>query len=310
MAEAGFEEGRYLYCAVGLSDAAEAGEGFSATGVDGEPVALVRTGDLGAVVHACDALYDSADEAVVRRWLLDHQRVVDAAGEAFGTPLPVRFDTVLRGDDARVRAWLDEHAATLSTVLDSLAGCWEYRIEVLGDEDALEAALADDDRLAELRDRLEGAGSGTAHLLEKQYERRLAELKHDRRAERARDLEDRLAPLAEDLRDLGTERATTIETPNRDAEGAVEARLAVLARAELEADLGDALDGVAAEPGVEVRFTGPWPPYTFAPSIGDEQATGEAGDGRARDERAGEERTDGETGRNRDRGADGEGSDP
>jgi hypothetical protein len=41
----------------------------------------------------------------------------------------------------------------------------------------------------------------------------------------------------------------------------------VLAHESAADAIGEELDAVAAEPGVEVRFTGPWPPYTFAPTF-------------------------------------------
>jgi hypothetical protein len=46
--------------------------------------------------------------------------------------------------------------------------------------------------------------------------------------------------------------------------------VAVLVRAEHESTVGDRLEDLASRPGVEVRFTGPWPPYSFAPSFGGE----------------------------------------
>ena len=172
-----FETGRYLYCVVTIDGGMTTGEELTLTGVDDEPVYLVVEDDLGAVIHACDALYDAADPDVVRKWLLDHQATIDAAGERFGTPLPFQFDTILTGDDDRVREWLTEESATLTPHLDTLANHWEYRVEVSRDDAILDEDLAaDDDRLAELVDRIESAGEGTAHLLETQYEQLRDEL--------------------------------------------------------------------------------------------------------------------------------------
>ncbi|EMA46541.1 gas vesicle protein GvpL [Halococcus saccharolyticus] len=266
-----FETGRYLYCVVTVDDETTTGEELARTGVDDEPVYLVVEDDLGAVVHACDALYDAADPDVVRKWLLDHQATIDAAGERFGTPLPFQFDTILTGDDDRVREWLTEESATLTPHLDALADHWEYRVEVSRDDAVLDEDLtADDDRLAELADRIESAGEGTAHLLETQYEQRLDELRHERQAERTRELAERLEPHASEVRELSPERSTTLDddTNDDDAGGATtQARASVLAHESDEEVIGDVLDEVAAESGVEVRFTGPWPPYTFAPTF-------------------------------------------
>ena len=276
-----FATGRYLYCVVSVDDG-RGDETFDRTGVDDEPVFLVVEEGLGAVVHECEALYDAADPDVVRKWLLEHQAIIDAAGERFGTPLPFRFDTILTGDDERVREWLTEEAGTLSAHLDELAGHWEYRIEVAQDDAAPDEAFANDDRLADLENRIESADEGTAHLLETQYEQRRDELRHERRAERTRELAERLEPLAREVRELSPERTTTLDDEDTTAAGdqedatvagdsredtTTQARVSVLAHESAADAIGEELDAVAAEPGVEVRFTGPWPPYTFAPTF-------------------------------------------
>ena len=276
-----FATGRYLYCVVSVDDG-RGDETFDRTGVDDEPVFLVVEEGLGAVVHECEALYDAADPDVVRKWLLEHQAIIDAAGERFGTPLPFRFDTILTGDDERVREWLTEEAGTLSAHLDELAGHWEYRIEVARNDAAPDEAFANDDRLADLENRIESADEGTAHLLETQYEQRRDELRHERRAERTRELAERLEPLAREVRELSPERTTTLDDGDTTAAGdqedataagdsregtTTQARVSVLAHESAADAIGEELDAVAAEPGVEVRFTGPWPPYTFAPTF-------------------------------------------
>ena len=274
MSETDFEEGRYLYCAVSLDgESSFDGTDFEETGVDDEPVRLLAVGEIGIVVHDCESLYDTADMDELRKWVLQHQGVVDAAGEAFDTPIPFQFDTVLTGSDDRVREWVDDERGTLSEYLDNLSGHWEYRVELRRDEDALEDDLAaDDDRLAELNEEIEAAGSGTAFMLEKQYDQRLRELRRERRNERATALGDRLAEFAREVNELG-ERTTLDDEPDEDDGMATQARFTVLAPAEREAAMGEMLDEVAAEAGVEVRFTGPWPPYSFVPAIGGEDGT-------------------------------------
>ena len=206
---------------------------------------------------------------------------MDAAGERFGTPLPFRFDTIVTGDDERVREWVAKSAETLGRYLEAFAGCWEYRIEVTADETDLEDGLeATDDRLADLAARIDEASSGTGFLLRKQYDQRLAELKRARREERSAALEERLASLAREVHRVDESRSSLVtgETtadsnpdtnPGTDSEAEThtQARLTVLAHEEREAAIGEMLDEVAAEPGITVRFTGPWPPYTFAPEI-------------------------------------------
>lgn len=264
-----FEDGRYLYCAVELTGSTPE---FDVRGVDDEPVRLVAIDDIGVILHDCESLYDTDDMDLVRKWVLQHQQVVDRAGEAFDTPLPFQFDTILTGTDDRVREWVEDEREIISRSLDTFAGHWEYRIELRRDESAFTAELeSSDEHLSELDAEIEDAGSGTAFMLEKQYDQRLTDLKRERRAERAAELENRLTDLARTVTELGDR--TTLEDEGESDKMDTQARFTVLASAEREDEIGEMLDEIAAESGTEVRFTGPWPPYSFVPSIGGENAT-------------------------------------
>jgi hypothetical protein len=236
---------------------------------------VVSTERLSAVVHDRSEPYESDAPDEVREWLYDHQDAVEDVGEAFGTPVPFRFDTIVRGGDGTIREWLRANEETLSEALDALAGRWEYRVEVEWDrEDLAERVGGDDERLAELSEKLSGASEGTAFLVQKQYDKRLSKLVKRRRRARADELVAELESRTDEVRELGDAPQTPLtETPTGPT-----ARFAVLAD-EGECDaVGTYLDTVADEDGTSVRFTGPWPPYTFAPDAL-EPADAEAGTG-------------------------------
>ena len=131
--EAGsFDDGRYLYCLIGVDEDDRRSVQFS-EGVGGGRPYLVVEGQLGAVVQQCESQFDSDHPQTVKDWLLQHQAVVDQAGQVFGTPLPLQFDTVLTGNDDQVREWLTEESSTLLAALDELDGLWEYRVELVWD---------------------------------------------------------------------------------------------------------------------------------------------------------------------------------
>lgn len=260
-----FEEGRYLYCAVQAGDSSLAVEGID----DGE-VRIVERDGIGAVVQPVDAMFDSDNVTQVRRWLLAHQRVVDAAGEAFDTPVPFRFDTIITGDDERVREWIANHEGELHEALDSLSGRWEYRIELRWDESqAIEDIVAEDEELAELRERTDDAGEGTGYLLEKQYEQRLAGRLDERRTDLAGAFYDRIAEHVVAIETLDGQ-TTLLDADGSDDASAFETvvELTVLAPKESEGPIGDVLEEFAGWEGFDVRYTGPWPPYSHAPTIG------------------------------------------
>lgn len=260
-----FEEGRYLYCAIRAEDSPS----LSVEGIEGGSVSIITRDGIGAVVQPVESLFDSDDLTQVQRWLLSHQRVVDAASDAFGTPVPFRFDTIIKGDDERVREWIDEHATELADALDALSGHWEYRIELQWDENAArEEIVADDQELSDLESRIDGASEGTGYLLEKQYEQRLDERLQDRRADLGRTLYDRVADHADAIETLDR-RSALLDAEGNDTDESLESivRLSVLARENAEGAIGDVLEEFAGQPTFEVRFTGPWPPYSHAPTI-------------------------------------------
>jgi len=260
------EQGRYLYCLVHAPG--DAPSEFSTTGIEDEPVSVVTASGVGAVVHSCESLYDSDDPQTIQQWLLSHQRVVDEAGETFGTPIPFQFDTVLEGGDEALREWLETESGRLTAELAALADHWEYRIEVIHHEDARAEIAADDDELSTLQTKIDDAESGTAYLLEQQYDRQLSERLREHRHQQAREVADRIAPHVSALESLGSRQSTMsgLDLGQKDEPDAI-GRFAVLATDAGAEALGETLDEIAAEPGVEVRFTGPWPPYTFAPEI-------------------------------------------
>lgn len=267
---------RYLYCLIDTTAADPDEETLDAAGVDDERVRTVTVDGVGAVVHDCDGLYDSDDPATVQTWLLDHQRVVDAATEAFGTPLPVRFDTVIEGDDDDVRAWLADELDRVRPALRELRGHREYRVEARWDSDPFEQRVrATDDRLAEIERERDDAGAGEGFLRETQYETRLRELRSERRVALAAALRETVAPHAVELTERDPDRHAAVAADAADADERPDPErvrvvtLAALVERDDETALGRALDDyVDANDGVEVRFTGPWAPYTFAPELG------------------------------------------
>jgi hypothetical protein len=271
------EQGRYLYCLV-YTPAVDDGSDpeWSTEGIEDEPVSVITAGDIGAVVHSCDSLYDTDDPQTIQQWLLSHQGVVDEAGEVFGTPIPFQFDTILTGGDAAVCEWLGSESDRLETELSALAGHWEYRVEVTHHEDARSEIAAADEELSTLQAKIDNANSGTAYLLEQQYNKQLAAQLRQHRRQQSHSIADRIAPHVDALESLGARRSLGVDIDTgQDDETEPIARFAVLATEEGAEELGEELDEIAAEPGVEVRFTGPWPPYTFAPEIDSQGQGGE-----------------------------------
>jgi len=242
-----------------------------AEGIEGEPVFLItaQRSDLDALVHERGAPFDSTDLSKLRDWLLAHRQVVDAAGDRFGTPLPVQFDTVLDGGDEEVAAWLDRNAEQVGDAFSELDGCWEYRVTLSWDSTGFEAEQrTTDTELSSIDRRLDQSDTGTQFLLEKKYDQRLRELVRQRQTALTEMLVDRLSGDAREVteRPVQSDAAASLGI-ELDSEAI--AQVALLAPSASESALGSVLDELAETPGVDIRFTGPWPPYTFAPEITD-----------------------------------------
>lgn len=266
--ERSVRQGRYLYCVVETTTSDT--EALPTAGIDGNSVYLIEADGIGAVVHDCEAVYDADDLEQVKQWVITHQQVVDAASDVFGTPLPMRFDTVLEGGDESVEHWLSDHREVIRDELHSFTGTWEYRITLMWDPSPFETRITEqDNRLQELQQRQQQAGAGKRFLLEKQYDKRLQELKQDQRADLAERLTETITPVVNDLAEQESRHALSGDTHASAAQEQI-LRVAVLADEDAETTLGERLDTVVERDGVAVRFTGPWPPYTFAPDIGSE----------------------------------------
>lgn len=266
--ERSVRQGRYLYCVVETTTSDT--EALPTAGIDENSVYLIEADGIGAVVHDCEAVYDADDLEQVKQWVITHQQVVDAASDVFGTPLPMRFDTVLEGGDESVEHWLSDHREVVRDELHSFTGTWEYRITLMWDPSPFETRITEqDNRLQELQQRQQQAGAGKQFLLEKQYDKRLQELKQDQRADLAERLTEAITPVVNDLAEQESRHALSGDTHASAAQEQI-LRVAVLADEDAETTLGERLDTIVERDGVAVRFTGPWPPYTFAPDIGSE----------------------------------------
>lgn len=257
-------DGRYLYCLVQNPGGAT----LDSQGIEENEVHIIDVDGIGAVVHDCSVLYDSADIDEIEGWLLTHQEVIDTAATQFGTPLPFQFDVILEGGDEQVHTWLKNNHERISRLLADFEDLWEYRVHILQERSVLEQTLSEEDsRLQELNNKQAQSSEGEAFLVEKQYDQRLQEAIHNYRSELTDELLTDLATIGTEVEEQSSEPDAQILTNDTTEGKSWLARIAVLADQTKETEIGDRLDILADNPGIEVRFTGPWPPYSFTPSL-------------------------------------------
>ncbi|MEW2510411.1 GvpL/GvpF family gas vesicle protein [Streptomyces sp. NPDC046870] len=230
-------------------------EDLEGVGAPPRPVRVLRQGELAAIVS------DAPEELrPKRRDLLAHQRVLDEAG-AEGVVLPMRFGSA-SPDDETVTTVLAERADRFLERLRALDGRAEYNIKANHDEEAvLRLIMADRDDIRSLARANREAGGGT-----QEDRMRLGELVaaavQEREATDAELLHQALAPMAEDV------------SAGPPSSGWL-ANLSFLVDSPSAERFLSAVDAFGQEhPHLELRVSGPLPPYSFVESPSSRQAEG------------------------------------
>lgn len=229
-------------------------------GIDDRSLEVVAApGEVAAVVHEHRGGPFQGEDDDVRRWVVQHSHVVEQVAEATGSVLPVSFNVIVQHADddparQRLHRWLRENAESLATRLAQLRGRVEFRIEITLDSGVV---AQDHPETESIRAEIDSRAPGVQRLLRKQLQNRERELADALADDLYPDYRRRLAALAEDLAENRSGRAGAGEV--------LVASFAVLVPGERTEALGLALAAIRDEqPAVQIRFLGPWPPYSFA----------------------------------------------
>lgn len=245
--------GRYTYC---VADGAYP-RTLRATGIDGSPVYGVSFRGISAVVHRCSLKpYQSRDAQQVRKWVAVHQRVIESCLKRLGSVVPLTFDTIIRDGDKGVKRWLNDDHERLKEKLRRLKGKVEYGIQIFWNPKAVGLRLAEENgRIKELRLLRKRSLEGMAYLLEKKIERELASELQKKGELLCRDSYSKIT---------GAVDAISVD-PVKRARGEQQMlmNLSVLLTKGKHGPLGKVLTEIKERNGFKVRFTGPWPPYSF-----------------------------------------------
>ncbi|MFI1956144.1 GvpL/GvpF family gas vesicle protein [Streptomyces xinghaiensis] len=255
------EPPRALYVYALLPDPGAEALPDTVTGIDGRPLRLVGDvpGGPVALVHAtAPAPYQGPDEDV-RRWIVEHDRAVDAAWQLTGAVLPMTFNVLVRPEEGqsaeqRLLSWLAERRDELMARLDDLAGHAELRVEITLDR---EAAAVSNERARSLMADMAESSPGVRRLLAKRLETARREASEHLADTLYADTRRRLAAVSEDLQD----RRRAVRDPGETDVLSV----SLLVRQDGIETVGRVLAEIQDEqPAVRIRFLGPWPPYSFA----------------------------------------------
>jgi hypothetical protein len=230
-------------------------------GIGGAEVYAIPYREFSAIVHDCPPRpYESKDGRVIEQWVAAHGNVLDVLASKLGNVIPFRFDTIIKPQNhatshLALRKWISREYRNLRKKMEKIRGKREYGIQVFYVPSSITEKIAG--QSAEIRKLKKGVDSGSEGLV---YIQRL-KLENTVR----RELETAVASYYKDFygrirREVDEARVGGIK---RVGDGrTMLMNLSVLASdAEVRA-LGSLLDKVEKE-GFPVRFTGPWPPYSF-----------------------------------------------
>lgn len=251
---------RYLYAIAGSEKTMQPG----LVGIEDAPVYTIASNGLSAVVHACSSQpYQSGDPEIARGWLLMHQHVVEAAFEQLGDVIPAGFDTIINGEglldpDEAVRSWLNTEHDALISKLDRISGKQEYGVQIFWDPKQIAARIAsENDAIRSLNEEIRTKPEGAAYL----YRQKLATmLKDEIEQEADRHFQSFYQIIQPAVDALQIEK---IRKPSKEESHQMIMNLSCLLSPENRHRLGRELETIDGMAGFSVKFTGPWPPYSF-----------------------------------------------
>jgi hypothetical protein len=251
--------GRYIYgIATGGKDV-----NLGQIGINGSRVYTVTYQELSAIVHSCPlAPYQSTDEEQVKKWVIMHQNVLDAAKGHFEIIIPLGFDTIIKcseedvSPDEFVRDWLKRESGRFRDVITHIAGKDEYAVQISYTPALLSKYTV---RLSpealRVKNEMAGKSPGIAYI----YQQKLARILKA-------DLEKLTDAWYLDFFERIKKQTDSIKIEkNRklDADKVMLLNLSCLVAKKKVDGLGEELEKIKNMEGFFVHFSGPWPPYSF-----------------------------------------------
>jgi len=238
---------------------------FGPAGIGQAEVYTISHGGLLAVVHDClPEPYESKDDEQVKQWLFTQQNVLDMAHDKFGTVLPLGFNTIIHtGGEHPVQTlkrWLEEESTRLRELFERVRGKHEYGIQVFVDDETLKRSVFEENpRFQELKREMELKPEGARFMYRQTLEKSAKEALEEACERCFREVYEAALAVSEDVE---VEKIKKPEDGRR-----MMVNLSCLLPEEKVEELSGVLAKINDREGFQVRFTGPWPPYSFVNSL-------------------------------------------
>ena len=250
--------GIYIFC---LTKKKKMNE-FKATGLDGHSITNIQYKEIMALVHPyTPATLQDEDTNKVIDCAMIHHKVVEDAWHAFGTLIPLRFGSMIQGEDEaeaikKVKAWMKDIYDHVLDRFKDLKDKAEYGIQIFWPNDGLmKKVIQNNDQVKDMEKLISSAPQEMTYMRDKQkslLQRCIAkEIVHA-----SRFLLDRVRPY---LNHFQIEQITGGEADRR-----MLLNISCLLSEDQIAEVKQALEEIQGEDGYIPHLSGPWPPYSFA----------------------------------------------
>ncbi|ATW26435.1 GvpL/GvpF family gas vesicle protein [Candidatus Formimonas warabiya] len=238
---------------------------FGPVGIeDGEVYTIVHD-DLIAIVHDCaPEPYQSQEQELVKQWLFTHQKVLDLAYHQYGTVLPMGFNTIFRpqGEPVvqAVKHWLEEESARLHQIFHRVQGKDEYGVQVFLNQEILKQSILDQNAgIQKIKQEMEAKPEGVRYMYQQKIERAVKEAWEEKGEACFHEAYQVVSSVSDSVK---------VEKTKKAENGlCMVVNLSCLVAKEKVEELGRILAEIDDREGSQVRFTGPWPPYSFMDSF-------------------------------------------
>jgi len=236
---------------------------YGSSGIDGQDVWSIHHKDLMAIVHDCPARpYESTDKEVVKDWVLAHEKIIERVSGDCGTVMPFSFDTIIKADGNKTARemllhWMSEEYERLKNSITKISGKKEYGVQIFYSPSLMGERVASmNPAIKNLQEEMKHRGPGMEYMVRQKIEQ---ELKAGMESETASLVHDCYKKIKDTCDDVKIEKIKKSE----EKEKKMLMNCSCLVSDENYMKLGNVLENIEKEHGLSVRFTGPWPVYSF-----------------------------------------------
>jgi len=253
-------DGLYVY---GIAENSDVVESLQLTGINDQPVFSVPCQGFSAVVHKCPLnAYQSDDESVMKRWVLAHQKVVEEVSERCGTVIPFGFDTIIMPDGKKsaeevLKLWISRESESLHNKMGKIRGKKEYGVQVFCTTAAIvDRVTSGNETIRALQEDVKNASQGRAYMIRQKIEQVLK-----------KGIESEISAITQSSHKKIQAVCSNIKIEKIKKSEIKDSRMLLnyscLVSPDQYIQLGEVLESLEQDDGLSVRFTGPWPAYSF-----------------------------------------------